>query len=242
VAYSEKMGSMKEDFARSRDGLDIHFLENEGADSNLIPLVIVPGMMGLAGFHEREMKKLLPRRVITITHRGLGKNQPIHPGQGSFAQRATDIAAVTDYLGLKKYFLYGFSRGVSLALAHTLRHPRNVAGLIFHDCEPTYPKISEKWRDNLISANRPHMPAQTVTAYWQDSEAIDLTSRLVETTCPILILRGEKEGSLLPFEKANAMKQLLASVQLSSLPNSAHELADTDQELFVSSISRFMSE
>jgi hypothetical protein len=67
---------MKESFAKSRDGLDIHFLETKGADPALIPLVIVPGMMGLASFHEEEMKKLRPRRVVSITHRGLGKTQP----------------------------------------------------------------------------------------------------------------------------------------------------------------------
>jgi pimeloyl-ACP methyl ester carboxylesterase len=233
---------MKESYAKSKDNVLIHFLDNEGSDSSLPPLVVVPGMMGLAGFHERELQELLPRRVIAITHRGLGKSQVIEPGQGSFAARTSDIATVVEHLDLEKYFLYGFSRGVSLVVAHSLKSPQRVLGLILHDCEPTYPKISEKWRDMLIAANRPHIPAKTVEAYCKDSELVDLNSRLNELPCPTLILRGEKEGSLLPEAKAKEMKEFLQNSEIMSLPNSAHELADLDHALFVRSLEQFMIE
>lgn len=233
---------MIEGFASSEEGVEIHYLDNEGTSRDLAPLVIVPGMMGLASFHETEMAQLLPRRVISITHRGLGKNLPIEPGQGSFAQRVSDIAAVVDHLKMERYFLYGFSRGVSLIVAHALKRPLEIQGLIIHDCEPTYPKISEKARDALISAARPHIPARTVIAYWQDSEAVDLTSQLKQISCSALIIRGEKEGSLLSLERAKAMKLLLKNSQLATLPNSAHELSEIDRDSFVSSLQCFMSE
>jgi pimeloyl-ACP methyl ester carboxylesterase len=232
---------MKDSFARAKDGVNIHYLESGDSNPSLAPLVFVPGMMGIAEHLAEEMEGLQPRRTIALTHRGLGKNQKIQPGSGSFAHRCSDIEAVVKHLDLPKYFLYGFSRGVPMAVAHALEHPMRVAGLILHDCEPSYLKVSEKWRDMLIAANRPHIPAETVTAYWQDSEAIDLNPRLPEIRCPTLIFRGEKEGSLLPLEQATKMQKALGSAEIVNLPNSAHELATGDRDIFLNAIRRFIS-
>ena len=232
--------SLREGFATSKESLKIHFLDNEGDDPRAIPFVIVPGMMGLADFHGEELRSLRPRRAVAFTHRGLGKSDPICVGQGSFSQRTSDIRTAVRDIGLRRYFLYGFSRGVAMAVAHALEYPSEIAGLILHDCTPVYAKISEKWRDALISANRPHIPAETVTAYWQDSEAVDLSARLTEISCRTLILRGEKEGSLLPSEQACALQELLPRSEISTLPNTAHELADEDRIRFIDTLNAFM--
>lgn len=230
---------MREGFAKSPDGIEIQFLENVGFDPSLAPIVFVPGMMGTAEIHQQELTDLLPRRAISFTHRGLGKSQKIQSGQATFEKRASDTSTVVRHLGLDRYFLYGFSRGVSLAVAHALQHAAEVRGLILHDCDASYVKCSERWTDMLIKANLPHAPAETIMAYARDSQAVDLNPQLKELTCPTLIFMGEKEGSLLPPQKAEAMKTLLRKSEVISLPHSAHALDDEDRAHFLSHLRRF---
>lgn len=230
---------MKESFAVTADNLKIHVLESEAFDSNLIPLVIVPGMMGIAEHYLRQLQDFSPRRVITFSHRGLGKSEIIRPGLGSFQQRCSDIDSVCSHLGLTRYILYGFSRGVPMIVAQTMAHPERVRGLVLHDCEPVYFKPPEKWRDAVIAAKQSHIPQETVIAYWQDAEMVNLMDQLPKIFCPTLLLRGEKEGSLLPLQRAQTMMGLIKSGKMNSLPHSAHELADEDRNLFIKTMQDF---
>jgi pimeloyl-ACP methyl ester carboxylesterase len=165
---------MKEAFAIAHDGVQVHFVDNEGGDSKRIPLIIVPGMLGIAEHHEIELQELSPRRVIAISHRGLGKSGPISVGQGSFQQRVSDVEAVVRHLELKEYFLYAFSRGVALAVAHALKHKNSIKGMILHDCEPIYVAPSEKWYQQMLSLQKSHVFPSTLEAYWQDAHRVEL--------------------------------------------------------------------
>lgn len=228
---------MKEGFALNLDGVHIHYIDNE-IHSDLLPLFIVPGMMGVAEHHELELKNL-PRRVIAMSHRGLGQSQKISAGQGGFESRVGDIAAVVDHLELTNYLLQGYSRGVSLAVEHTLRHPRNVRGLILHDCPPRYVRPSESWRDRLLALQKPWMPSETVTAYWQDAEDVDLTPRLREIGCPTLLLRGALEGTMLSPEHADSLASMLPNGRVRVLAQSAHEIGPEDLGAYLSILRDF---
>ena len=134
---------IRDQFTHAPDGARIHFLDNESNSKDNLPLVIVSGMLGIADHYRNELKALAPNRVIAISHRGLGKSGPISAGKATFAHRVSDIGAVTRYLGLKKYVLYAFSRGVALAVAHGLANLGSIEAMVLHDCEPTYIRPSE---------------------------------------------------------------------------------------------------
>lgn len=228
-----------DNFVTTRDGISIHYTDNLGSDATLVPLVIVPGMMGIAEHHQNEIRELLPRRVIAITHRGLGKSGKVLPGQCSFEQRAMDIEAVISKLGISQYILYGFSRGVALAVKHASKNLGSVKAMILHDCEPVYLRPSEKWCNHLKNLNRPHMPAETIEAYWQDGTNVDLTSELSKFSCPVLVIRGALEGSLLPPEKAEKLLSQVPSGQMAVLENSSHEVSSSDKDRFVTILKEF---
>lgn len=230
---------MTENFAMTSDGISIHYIDNLGSDSTLTPLVIVPGMMGIAEHHQAEISGLSPRRVIAITHRGLGKSGKVSKGQCSFGQRVTDIEAVISKLGISQYILYGFSRGVPLVVDYAIKNQNAVKALILHDCEPIYVRPSEKWYKHLASLNKAHMPTETIEAYWQDGANVDLTSEMSKFRCPILAIRGALEGSLLSLEKAEKLLSQCQNGRIAVLENSAHEVSNGDKEAFIKHLSEF---
>jgi pimeloyl-ACP methyl ester carboxylesterase len=195
--------------------------------------------MGMAEHHEIELAKLSPRRVVAFTHRGLGKSGKVSAGMCKFEDRVSDIDAVIKYLGLTKYILYGFSRGVALAVAHATQNQNAVRGLILHDCEPIYIRPSEKSRDFLMNLNNPNLPKQTVEAYWHDAQNIDLTERLSEFTFPILFLKGALEGSLLSTEKAQSLLTKTRNSRMQVLTGSAHEVGIEDYDTFLECLRDF---
>ncbi|WP_413288258.1 alpha/beta fold hydrolase [Bdellovibrio sp. HCB337] len=219
---------MKDQFAIASDGTQIHYLDNEGSDS-AIPLIIMPGMLGIAEHHQTEVAGLAPRRVIALSNRGLGKSGKVSPGMCSFEQRASDINAVVNALGLKEYVLYGFSRGVPLVVQHALQNPKAVKALVLHDCEPIYIRPSEKWRDHFSGLQKPHFSKETIEAYWADAANVDLTENLAALHLPVLLIRGALEGSLLPLEKAQALLSKLNQGQIQALENSSHEVSAEDR-------------
>lgn len=228
---------MREGFALNLDGTRIHFIDN-GFHADALPLFIVPGMMGVAEHHQLELEHM-PRRVIAMSHRGLGRNAKISSGQGGFEARVGDIAAVVGHLELEDYLLYGFSRGVPMAAEHAIRYPRNVRGLILHDCVPRYARPSESWRDRLQAMQSPWMPAETVHAYWHDAEDVDLSSRLHEILCPTLLLRGALEGTMLPSAEAERLCESLPQGKIQVLAQSGHEIGAEDVGAYISILRDF---
>lgn len=233
---------MNDHFAASSDGISIHYLDNGGSDPSLVPLLIVPGMMGIADHHEPELSSLAPRRVVALTHRGLGKSGSVKVGQCSFEQRALDVDAVVKDLGLKEYILYGFSRGVPLAVQHASLSPSAVKALIIHDCDPVYMRGSERWYNHLVSLQKPYMPAATVEAYWKDSDEVNLCARLNDFTFPVLLIRGALNGSLMSADTAESLLSRLQKGQIKVLANSAHEVADIDRDAYLAAIKAFCDE
>jgi hypothetical protein len=104
------------------DGISIHCLSSSDYDSNFVPIVMVPGMLGTANSLSENIEYLSPRRVVTFSHRGIDKSGNIQIGQGNFASRCLNIEAVVKHFQLEQYYLYGFSRGVPLVIQHALNN------------------------------------------------------------------------------------------------------------------------
>ena len=71
-------------------------------------------------------------RVITPDLRGHGRSQVV-PGPFTMEQHADDLAALLDYLEIRRAVLVGLSMGGYVAFAFWRRHPDRVQGLILAD-------------------------------------------------------------------------------------------------------------
>jgi hypothetical protein len=109
-----------------------------------------------------------------------------------------------------------------------------------HDCDPIYPKPNPKWKDLILEKNIPYILKETIEAYCEDAEAVNLIPNLNQLDCKTLIIKGEKEGSLLSKDAIAQITEKLAKFEIENLPNSAHGLSMEDSFLFQSSMTNFL--
>lgn len=64
---------------------------------------------------------------------------------------------------------------------------------------------------------------------------------LKHLACPVLIAKGESEGSLLSPMDMERMVELIPSSEVLTLPSSAHGLAEADKSLFAEALKVFMA-
>jgi proline iminopeptidase len=110
-------------------GAQLH-VEEQGEG---VPLVLINGGPGGTHhyFHPWFERARGYARVIYYDQRGCGLSD-FEPGDDGYSveQAADDLDALRQALGVKKWVLLGYSYGGFLAQLYTVRHPRNVAGLI----------------------------------------------------------------------------------------------------------------
>ncbi len=229
-----------EEFCPTKDGVQIEILRSLDLSKG-IPVILVPGMLGTASMLADRLEVLAPRPGITMSHRGCGKSSSPVEGHYDFQSRCQDIEAVVDHFQLKRYFLYGFSRGVALVLQHCLQYPERVAGLVLDDAEPIYPELSRDWLDRMNAAQFLWAHPFALERIQLESEEIRFHDRLSEIKAPSLIFRGVLEGSLLSREAAVNMQKLLHSADLIHLPQSGHGASLEDFPMFQDALVDFFN-
>ncbi len=212
---------LMEDTCTTSDGVHLEMLASKDLTSG-IPVILVPGMIGTASMFAERIEMIQPRPGIAFSHRGCGKSSSPAVGHYDFSSRCLDIKAVAEHYKLKEYFLYGFSRGVPLAVQHALDHPGRIKGLILDDAEPVYPQLTRNWVQRMIAAQFLWAHPFALERIQQESVECDLFDRLPEISAPVLIIRGEQEGSLLSKAAALRMKARLPKAEIIHLPNSGH--------------------
>lgn len=232
---------MNEGFAETPDRARIQYLSSSSWDASLAPLFCVPGMLGHAELYRDEIASLAPRRVIAVSNRGLGKSTLPAGAPASFSARCLDIATIVGVLKLPKYLLMGFSRGVPIAVQHALQNPREVVGLVLVDCPPIYTRMSDAWLAQVLRTHKGVCEEETLKRLQVDSSDVDLGSRMDELSCPILFFRGALKGALLSEAQLGQMLQVSRGDRARVLPTSAHEISNTDYDLFIGELKTFMA-
>src|SRR6478735_4056027 len=220
-----------EEMASTQDGVHIELLRSKNLQEG-IPVILVPGMLGTAPMFADRMDMLQPRPAIAFSHRGCGKSSSPTEGHYDFASRCLDIDAVVNFYQLKEYFLYGFSRGVAMAVQHALQNPGHIKGLVLDDAEPVYPRLTRAWFNRINDAQFLWAHPFALERIQKESVECDLYDRLGEIKAPVLIFRGEMDGSMLTKEAAEDMQRRLAKAEIVTLANSGHGASAEDFPLF----------
>ncbi|MBE4909886.1 alpha/beta hydrolase [Bacillus luteolus] len=226
-----------ERFAKNNN-ISIHYLESMDLNFDLIPLVYVPGVLGFAEQFEDEMKVLTPRRCISL--RGRGKSDAPLKGY-NLEQHVSDIKSVVENSGIKEYYLMAYSMGVPYAIKFASENPKQIKGLILCDYQARYPSIPESWVEGVISRgyikeDRHHV----VRGIQLDSKETYLMDELKKITCPVLVIKGGTEQSLLKNDATEKYKSHLRNVQIVEFSDSGHELWIPDYDRFMNKIGQFL--
>jgi pimeloyl-ACP methyl ester carboxylesterase len=119
--------SIRESAVKNKD-VRIHYLVKD-SESNLTPLVYIPGMLGSAEVFVSEMESLSPRKCISISLRGRGKSDVPSTGY-SLIDHVSDIESVVNDCNLNKFVLMAYSMGVPYAIEFVAKNSSLIEGLI----------------------------------------------------------------------------------------------------------------
>lgn len=232
---------MVEDHWADNRGIHLHYLDTQRTwDPARIPMVFVPGLLGTADDYQSEVTHLFPRRCVALSLRGRGKSDAPERGY-SLEDHVSDIETVLASAGLNRFCLMGYSTGVAYALGYAVKHPSHLAGLVIGDYPARYPAYGAQWVERV----RGHLPAEryhVAQAIHAEGREVLLWDSLPVLRCPVLILRGGQEGSLLPSELADEYLKRLLDARVNVLEKSGHALWEPDVEPFLTMLDVFLTE
>lgn len=217
----------------------LHYLDNQSESAD-IPIVFIPGLRGSAEQFRPMIEALGSRRALSISLRGRGQSGVPNAGY-SFDDHIGDITAVIEAAGLTQFCLFGHSIGVTYSIGYTLNHLERVGGLVLAGYPAKYPAIPADWIMQVMMKRANEMPVPAALGVQHDSVEISLWERLMEITCPMMVLRGGKSTSRLKPEAAEKYLQYAPQAQLIVFEEAGHRLWQPDFERFMKTVKVFLN-
>ncbi|EGA90226.1 hypothetical protein GPDM_06770 [Planococcus donghaensis MPA1U2] len=229
------------------NGTNIHFIDSKFEANQDLPFIIVPGLSETAEDYIPLLKALAPRRCIAITLRGRGSSDAPLNGY-TLEDHISDIDAVIKHLGLNEIILMGFSRGVSYTLAYALAHLDSIKGLVLGDYPALHSKLPPKWAD-FFSALPPwrgralseRMKTHAIDGLQKDSKYVEFWDELNAIKCPVLIIRGEKQGSALSIADGEMYLEKVPQANLVVFEESDHNIFEPNLDRFIDRVELFFN-
>ncbi|SFB61714.1 alpha/beta hydrolase fold [Cohnella sp. OV330] len=227
-------------------GVRIHYLDSRlESDVSLVPILVCPGLSETAEEYEDFIGEMLPRRTIVLSFRGRGRSDTPLSGY-DLQDHVKDIESVVQQLQLRRFHLYGYSRGVSYALAYASLHPERVASLIVQDYPAEHKAMTAEWTgsyidDYLIPTNRltTNIRAEAVHGIHRDSTACDIGFSFGK---PVLVMRGLLADSLISDEQLRSYKQHFRNLRIEAFSESGHNIRGSEKEKLDRTIEDFLNE
>lgn len=220
------------------EGVHIHYMCMRMNPYDGVTIVVIPGMVEPAEEYENYFKNSPILNAVFISIRGRGKSDAPDHGY-SFEAQLSDVSAVIEHLGLRSYIILGFSVGASFAIAHALKRPKQVQGLVIVDYPPHYPSIPEGWIAAAMESGRDIIPLRIARALVRESDRVVMSRELPMIQCPTLVVRGAKEGSLLPAEIAALYTDRIPQCTMLVLENMGHDPFEIAGKDFMNILSAF---
>lgn len=123
--------TIKETHLNVGDGHKL-YVQDWGNEKSVHPIIFLHGGPG-SGCNDKHKKFFDPsrQRVIFFDQRGSGQSTPYGElNNNTTDDLVEDINKIADHLKLEKFILVGGSWGSCLALAHAIKYPKRVSGLV----------------------------------------------------------------------------------------------------------------
>ncbi|WP_349409893.1 alpha/beta hydrolase [Pseudalkalibacillus sp. SCS-8] len=227
------------------NGVRLHVGEMNRGNNSETPFVIIPGLSESVEDYIPIMEKLSPRHCVTITLRGRGQSDT--PAKGyTLDDHISDIDAVIKELGLKRFILMGYSRGVSYTIGYAVKNPSLLDGLIIGDYPAIHTQLPDGWVD-FFSKLPPwrgkslseRMKPEALHGLQKESSLVTFWDDLSVITCPVLIIAGGKQGAVLREELIENYKTTLPHAEVVVFEDSDHNLFEPDLNTFIQTAQSF---
>ena len=130
-------------------GVSIHY--EDGGSGPGLPVLFVHGLAGDLDMWRAQLDHLRPaRRALALDLRGHGLSGLPKDGDYSIPAMASDVLAVADAAGIKRFVLVGHSMGGAVILAVAQAAPGRVAGLLFADPAGDVSRLPKARLDRML--------------------------------------------------------------------------------------------
>ncbi|WP_017380944.1 alpha/beta fold hydrolase [Paenisporosarcina sp. TG-14] len=226
------------------NGTNIHFIDSNFDAKQELPLVIIPGLSESAEDY-LPLLKTLPRRCIALTLRGRGNSDAPQKGY-TLEDHISDIEVVIKHLGLNQFILMGFSRGVTYSIGYALNNSDSIKGLILGDYPAYHSQLPSEWVEffsslppwrgkSLSERMKPHVLNELQT----DSKQVLFWDKLSSIQCPVLVIRGGKQGAALSIDDGKKYLEKIPNVNLVVFEESDHNIFEPNFEKFINTVELF---
>jgi pimeloyl-ACP methyl ester carboxylesterase len=207
----------------------------DGGDARpgILPVVLVHSLAGNGGQWALQLDHLRRyRRAVSIDLRGHGESDPAEDGDYSIHALASDIEAVVDQLGLRRFVLAGHSLGSAVAIDYASRHPERVAGLLLVDPNADMTRGPREEMESFLGPLR-NDPVGELTSYFRqlvvggDKDAgrwVLEDLRLTDENAIVKAMEGSLEYPVLESLQKYPGPKLSVVSDMNSLPYSLHRL------------------
>lgn len=234
-----------QDWVNSK-GIKINYIDNHIINSKKTPLLICPGLSESAQDYIKIIERLNDRRCIALSFRGRGKSDSPEHGY-TLTHHLQDIHSIVECLNLDKFCIMGYSRGASYALGYSLLNQNALKGLILGEYPAQHKKMPTGWARDSMEFYNSHCQSISIKynaleAIEKESEQIYFKDQLPNITCNTLILKGEKEETLLTIEDISEYIQNLGSksIRIKHFENSGHDIKEDEFESLINVLEEFL--
>ncbi len=223
------------------------FINNKGvsieyyslnSESISVPLVIVPGAIVGAGDVFESVNAFCDLKTIIISLRGRGSSSKPVSGY-SLNDQISDLEAVIKHEGINEFYLFGHSVGAGIASGYTVKHPKQIKGLILGDYPPGYPNSTPEWAE-YVRKNCEGVSENLLNGLVKDGVKQFFLNALAALKTKTLILKAGGADSILPIELAQKINNSLPNSELVILNNCGHEIFDSNPEEVFNELRKFM--
>lgn len=220
-----------------RDGVCLHALKC-GTMPTDIPMIIIPGATTSAQEIVDDFSATFPPIHYVLDMRGKGQSDVPTKGYG-VDSLAADVWAFMQHQNIEKAVVFGYSVGTGIALELYSQHPDAIVGVVIGDYVPIYPPFSEEWATRAREQN-PHLSPTFFEATVRESELREYVPLLKTMTCPCLLVKGGKEGSLFPDEYIPLFEHTTPQGEVAVLADSDHDIFLPNPQILADTLLRFM--
>jgi pimeloyl-ACP methyl ester carboxylesterase len=223
----------------------LHALDNGLAGSGSPPVLVIPGMGERAEEYAWMLDRLGDRRVVAADLRGRGRSDAPDTGY-AWEDHIDDVRRVVESLALDRPILVAFSRGSSYALGYALQFPHRVRGLVVGDYTARHVRPPEAAVERLMRSEirgvpvLDRIPEHAFRRVFAEAHDVLLWDRLGDLSCEVLVIRGDRRGSLVTDEQAERWRAALPSVQLATVAGAGHDLWSRDVDAYLAALRPFL--